>query len=79
MGFALIPKSWLLTLMQGAGGLRQVQTCLIFWGRKLDFQPPVMQQDSDLSHGTEAVMGKYPQQASLEMDYVAWMVVCLAL
>lgn len=47
-------------LMQGGGGLRQVQACLIFWGRKLDLQPPVMQWDSALSHCTEAIMGKYP-------------------
>lgn len=66
-------------LVQGAEGFRPVQTCLVFWGRKLDFPPPLMQQDSDLSHGTEAVMGKYPYQACLELDYMAWMVVCLAL
>lgn len=65
-------------LMKGAGGLRQVQVRLVFGGRKLDLQPPVMLWDSDLSHGTEAVMGKYPQQACLELDYVVWMIVYLA-
>lgn len=47
-------------LVQGAGGSRQLQTCLVFWGRKLDLQPPVVHWDSDLLLGTEAVMGKYP-------------------